>query len=99
MTTLKTKISDLQKLIAAIRAERRAQLIARFAASLTATVADARAFGYCQPGIEQFRRQYGLTGETATLRQLMQTGDRRAEALALVLARRAASRTITTATA
>jgi hypothetical protein len=76
------------------KSERRARLVARLCGGATATVADARAMGYCTPGIEAFRTQHGI-GETATLPELCRTGDVRAVRLALAVARRVA-RTVTT---
>jgi type II secretory pathway pseudopilin PulG len=73
----------------AFKAERRARLIARLCGSLTATIADARALGYCTPGIESFQREHGV-GDTATLPQLIKTGNHSAVSLALHLARKAA---------
>jgi hypothetical protein len=71
------------------KAERRARLIARLCGSLTATVDDARALGYCTPGIEQFQRTHGIAN-TATLPQLVKTGNPAAQRLALHIARSAA---------
>jgi hypothetical protein len=73
----------------AFKAERRARLIARLCGSLTATIADARDLGYCTPGIEAFQREHGIS-DTATLPQLIKTGNHSAVSLALHLARKAA---------
>lgn len=71
----------------AYKAERRARLVARLCGSITATIEDARALGYCVPGIEAFQRQHGIS-DTATLPQLVKTGDPSAVALALKIARK-----------
>lgn len=76
----------LRKASPAYKAERRARLVARLCNGITATIADARASGYCMPGIEQFQRQHGI-GDTATLPELCRTGNGMAIALALKLAR------------
>ena len=77
----------------AYKAERRARLIARLCSSLTATIEDARAIGYCTPGIEQFQRTHAIS-DTATLPQLIKTGNSSAIALALTIARKAAKTTL-----
>ena len=69
------------------KAERRARLVARLCGGITATLADARALGYCTPGIEQFQRQHGI-GDTATLPQLIKSGNSSAVRLALHVARK-----------
>jgi hypothetical protein len=69
---------------------RRARLIARLCGNATATLADARALGYCQPGIEAFQARYGI-GNEAPLPALVRTGDPAATRLALALARRIAT--------
>lgn len=76
----------LRKASPEYKAERRARLIARLCPSLTATIADARACGYCVPGIEAFQRTHGI-GDTATLPDLCRTGNQSAIALALRIAR------------
>ena len=73
----------------AYKSERRARLIARLCGTLTATIEDARALGYCTPGIEQFQRTHAIS-DTATLPQLIKTGNSSAIALALSIARKAA---------
>jgi hypothetical protein len=65
---------------------RRLQLIARLCRSAVATVDDARALGYCSPGIAAFQARHGI-GDRATLPDLMRTGDAAAQRLALSLAR------------
>lgn len=71
----------------AYKAERRARLVARLCGGITATIEDARALGYCTPGIEAFQRQHGIS-DTATLPQLVKTGNPSAVALALKIARK-----------
>lgn len=71
----------------AYKAERRARLVARLCGGIAATIEDARALGYCAPGIEAFQRQHGI-GDAATLPQLVKTGNPSAVALALKIARR-----------
>lgn len=68
------------------KAERRARLVARLCSNLNATVADAKAAGYCTPGIEQFQRQHGI-GDTASLPDLCRTKNPLAVSLALRVAR------------
>ena len=67
--------------------ERRARLVARLCGSVVATVADARALGFCPPGIEQFQAQHGI-GSSAPLPSLIRTGNPSAIRLALAIARR-----------
>jgi len=67
--------------------ERRARLVARLCGSIVATVADARALGFCPPGIEQFQQQHGI-GSSAPLPSLIRTGNPSAIRLALAIARR-----------
>ena len=66
--------------------ERRARLIARLC-DVSATVADARAMGYCLPGIEAFQSQHHI-GDAAPLRALLATGNPSAVRLALAVARK-----------
>lgn len=81
----------LRKASPEYKAERRARLMARLCSSLKATLADAKACGYCDPGIEEFQRRHGI-GDTATLPELVKTGNSLAVALALKLARQAAKK-------
>jgi hypothetical protein len=67
--------------------ERRARLVSRLCGGITATIADARAMGYCEPGIESFQAKHGI-GDSASLPALVRTGNRDAIRLALKLARR-----------
>lgn len=69
------------------KAERRARLVARLCGGITATIDDAKACGYCTPGIEQFQRTHRI-GDKATLPELVKTGNSMAIALALKLARK-----------
>jgi len=66
--------------------ERRARLVARLC-NVDATIADARAMGYCLPGIEAFQSQHHI-GDTAPLRALLTTGNPSAVRLALAVARK-----------
>jgi len=66
--------------------ERRARLVARLC-NVDATIADARAMGYCLPGIEAFQRQHHI-GDTAPLRALLASGNASAVRLALAVARK-----------
>ena len=66
--------------------ERRARLVARMC-DVSATIADARAMGYCMPGIEAFQSQHHI-GDTAPLRALLSTGNPSAVRLALAVARK-----------
>jgi hypothetical protein len=65
---------------------RRARLVARLCNGAVATVADARAMGYCGPGIAAFQSRFGI-GDAAPLPELVKTGNPMAVALALKLAR------------
>lgn len=66
--------------------ERRARLVARLC-NVSATIADARAMGYCTPGIEAFQSQHHI-GDSAPLRALLATGNAAAVRLALAVARK-----------
>ena len=66
---------------------RRHRLIAKLCGSVIATIDDARALGYCAPGIQAFQQRHGI-GDTATLPQLMATKDASAVRLALSIARK-----------
>lgn len=67
--------------------ERRARLVSRLCGKVIATIADARAMGYCEPGIESFQAKHGI-GDSASLPALVRTGNPDAIRLALKLARR-----------
>jgi hypothetical protein len=79
-------LKELQERRLTAKQERRARLVARLCHGLTATLADAKALGYCAPGIAQFQEKHGI-GNAATLPQLIRTGDPSAVRLALKLAR------------
>lgn len=66
--------------------ERRAALVARLCHGVTATLADAKALHYCDPGIQAFQARHGI-GDSATLPELVRTGDPSAVNLALHIAR------------
>ena len=66
--------------------ERRARLVARLC-DVSATIADARAMGYCLPGIEAFQSNHHI-GDSAPLRALLSTGNPSAVRLALAVARK-----------
>lgn len=67
--------------------ERRARLVSRLCGGIMATIADARAMGYCEPGIKSFQAKHGI-GDAASLPALVRTGNPDAIRLALKLARR-----------
>ena len=67
--------------------ERRARLVSRLCGGIMATISDARAMGYCEPGIESFQAKHGI-GDAASLPALVRTGNPDAIRLALKLARR-----------
>ena len=71
------------------RMERRVRLISNLCGKIHATIADARKLGYCNPGITAFRRVHGF-GSSASLPELVETGNPLAIKLALYLARRVA---------
>lgn len=70
------------------RSQRRASLVARFGDGLKATITDAKELGFCDVGIEQFKNRFGI-GDSATLPELVKTGDPSATRLAFHLARKA----------
>lgn len=72
------------------KAERRARLVARLCGNVRATIADARALGYCLPGIQAFQSRHNI-GDEATLPELVRTGDPSAVRLALSVARKVAT--------
>lgn len=65
--------------------QRRARLVARLCTQATATIKDAKRLGFCDPGIRAFQDRYGI-GDTATLSELVRTGDPSATRLALTVA-------------
>lgn len=72
---------------AAGKVERRARLIAQLCGSAVATIEDARRLGYCSPGIAAFQAAHGIA-DSATLPQLIRTGNPSAAMLALNVARK-----------
>lgn len=78
---------ELRAAAADPRTDRRARLVARLCAGASATIRDARALGYCTPGIEAFQQRHNI-GSRASLPDLVRTGDPSAVALALAVARR-----------
>jgi hypothetical protein len=89
-TGLAKKLAKLQQVAERARREavanRRARLIARMCPGAVATIADARALGYCEPGIRQFQERYHV-GDSAPLPTLIATGHPSAVRLALHVAR------------
>lgn len=70
------------------RAQRRMSLVARFCDGIKATIADAKELGFCDVGIQQFQDRFGIS-DSATLPELVRTGDPSATRLAFHLARKA----------
>jgi hypothetical protein len=85
----KLAIHNRQQLLArqAAKIERRARLITRLCGSAVATIQDAKNLGYCTPGIAAFQSTHGI-GDSATLPELVRTGNQSAVALALSVARK-----------
>jgi len=75
----------------AAKISRRAKLVARLCNGVVATIKDAKALGFCSPGIAQFQATHGI-GDSATLPELMRTGNPSAQLLALTIARKVASK-------
>jgi hypothetical protein len=94
-TILARKIAAAEKLrrdaIQSKKAARRAALIARLCNHAIATVDDAKALGYCQPGIEAFQTTHGI-GNAASLPELVKTGNAAAVAFAISIARKIANK-------
>ena len=67
---------------------RRAALVARLCHGAIATLADAKALGFCAPGIQAFQTMYGI-GDEASLPELVRTGNPSAIRLAMQIARKA----------
>ena len=88
---LRRKVGIIRKqqegVAASHKAQRRIALIARLCNGATATLADAQALGYCAMGIKAFQDRFGI-GDTASLPELMKTGDPSAVRLAYHLAKR-----------
>ena len=72
---------------AARKEQHRAALVARLCKGAVATLADARALGFCHPGIAEFQARHGI-GDSAPLPDLLKTGDPSAARLALAVARK-----------
>ena len=68
--------------------DRRAALVARLCHGVIATLADAKALGFCAPGIQAFQSRYGI-GDEASLPELVRTGNPSAIRLAMQIARKA----------
>ena len=68
--------------------DRRAALVARLCHGAIATLADAKALGFCAPGIQAFQTMYGI-GDEASLPELVRTGNPSAIRLAMQIARKA----------
>jgi hypothetical protein len=83
-------LAELRERRTSHKQERRARLIARLCGNAKATLADARALGFCTPGIKAFQDKYGI-GDEAPLPALLRTGDAAAARLALNLARKLAT--------
>jgi len=79
---------------AGARADRRARLVVRLCRGATATVADALAAGFCQPGIRAWQERDGI-GDEAPLADLVRTGDQMATRLAFDLARKVRREAVT----
>lgn len=70
-----------------IKEQRRLTLITRLCKGATASLADAKAMGYCDPGIHAFQSRFGI-GDTSSLPDLVKTGEPAAIRLALHIAKR-----------
>jgi hypothetical protein len=69
--------------------ERKARLLARLSTSLTANCEDARACGYCVAGIAAWAAERGVALDSSvSLHTLAHDPDRRARAVALLVARK-----------
>lgn len=87
----KLKALEEERLAKDPKTQRRLRLVALTCKNLKATVTDAEAMGYCVPGIRAFQNRHGM-GDEASLAELVKTGDPRAVALALKLAKAYAAR-------
>lgn len=74
------------------KTQRRISLVARLCDGLKATIEDAKELGFCSAGIQQFQNRYGIS-DSATLPELVRTGDPSATRLAFHLARKAIAAT------
>ncbi len=70
------------------KTQRRVSLVARLCDGLKATIEDAKELGFCSAGIQQFQNRFGIS-DSATLPELVRTGDPSATRLAFHLARKA----------
>lgn len=70
------------------KTQRRVSLVARLCDGIKATIEDAKELGFCNVGIQQFQNRYGIS-DSATLPELVRTGDPSATRLAFHLARKA----------
>ncbi len=70
------------------KTQRRVSLVARLCDGLKATIEDAKELGFCSAGIQQFKNRFGI-GDSATLPELVETGDPSATRLAFHIARKA----------
>lgn len=82
-----TVVAELRQRRLTNKQARRVRLIARLCGHVEATMDDAHALGYCDPGIRAFQAKHGL-GDTASLPELVRTGDANAVRLALSIARK-----------
>lgn len=85
----KLRQQEAQRKIAAETAkqQRRYRLITRLCPSVKITLADAKELNYCDPGIRAFQSRFNI-GDTASLPDLVKTGDPSAVRLALHVARK-----------
>lgn len=84
---LDRKREDGRQLTAGLKERRRLRLVLRLCKEARATIADAKAMGFCTPGICAFQARYGV-GDSAPLEVLVQSGNRDAIALAMHLAKK-----------
>jgi len=80
-------MAELKALRKSNKDNRRARLVVRLCHTVKATLADAKERGYCEPGIREFQTRYGI-GDTATLPELVHSGNPAAVSLALSIARK-----------
>lgn len=82
---LAKKVQEWRDALPDPKRDRRLRLIARLCHDTKATLKDALSAGFCKPGIESFQARFGIKN-TATLPELVKTGDPSAVMLALRLA-------------
>ena len=80
------RIAELRHRRLSRKQDRRAALVARLCHGAIATLADAKALGFCAPGIQAFQTMYGI-GDEASLPELVRTGNPSAIRLAMQIAR------------